>query len=120
MEKTERPQGVTIICILGFIGFAIYILGILLVIYTYITTPDLLTFIEVIVNVMLLPISIISLLGLYWLWSMQRRGWLISIIMMSINTVAGVLTGNVWFWVGILVVLYLYSIRKEFEKKEQG
>lgn len=115
----DRPIGVTIICILGFIST---ILGILIGLGTITIAGLSISFVPIELSAMIslggfaiLAINLVSLAALYLLWCMKKIGWILVMLFFSIKFIINLFTSRISALILPLIVLvYLWLIRKEF------
>ncbi|NIO20204.1 MAG: hypothetical protein GTN76_05525 [Candidatus Aenigmarchaeota archaeon] len=114
----ERPLGVTIICILGFIS-AIFALmsGIILTTITSLFQNSIITLFGFL-GYILIIIAIANFIGFYLLLKMKRTGWVIVTVMGIISIILGIASFGIDSLVSIIIsaviVGYLFMKRKLF------
>jgi len=119
----ERPLGLTIICILGFIGAIIGIFGGIAMfglgaIFGGLISGmygGLLGTISWIVGIVILIISIISLYAIYGLWNMKKWAWTLTMILEIISIILGLTALNPSIIIPVIIVIYLW-IKKDIFK----
>jgi len=119
----NRPLGVTVICVLGWIGaiFTILaglaLLGVAAVGGTVLsTTLGMLAGYGVVLGALFVVLGIANLVVLYWLWQMKKQGWKWTMILEIISLVMSLVQISI---VGIaipaIVVIYLWMNKKLFK-----
>ena len=119
----ERPLGLTIICILGFIGAIIGILGGIAV---FALAPilgglvggeygSLLGTGTMIIGIVTLIISIISLYAFYGLWNMKKWAWTWTMILEVISIILGLTSLSPTVIIPVIVVIYLWMKKDIFK-----
>ena len=109
----DRPLGVTIICILGFLGAILTIItgAIVLVLGGIYTSIGLIASF----GVLNLVIGTLLLLSFYWVWNLEKKGWTIVMILEAIGIITSLLTFNI---IGValplVVIIYLYTKKDIF------
>lgn len=120
----ERPTGVTIICILGWIGAILSIIGGAALAFL---GPFLAAFVQEVpalvsgallmgLGVVTLILGIVLLVAFYWLWQMKKTGWTIVMVLEIISLITGLVSLS-WFQIiiALIIVLYLYTKRDLFK-----
>ncbi len=125
----ERPLGITILSILGFLGGFLEIIGgIMLLALGAFMVPfiESLGFLGSIAGILLLTIilviiGIVQFVASYGLWKMQKWGYYIEMIMFSIGIVFAIISlalsdfsAIITIVIYALILYYLYSKRKLF------
>jgi uncharacterized membrane protein YidH (DUF202 family) len=104
----ERPLGITVICILGWLeAFLIFLVGLALIAFgifgasllgsifgTYLQAGSILNLVSEIAEVLgivLIVLGILSSVFVYWLWKMQKRGWKWALYSQIFSIVIGIL-----------------------------
>ncbi len=116
----KRPLGITIICILGFIGVFLSIVSGIAIL----SISDLMAEFSQLYGAMthiIIGLSMIfaaiEVIGLYWLWNMLKKGWFVVITIEIIGIVFSLVSFNI---IGVLIpaviVYYLYINRNLFKK----
>lgn len=119
----ERPLGLTAICILGFLGAILGILGGIALfglgkLFGGIiggAFGGVLGTISSIISVMILIISIISLYTFYGLWKMKKWAWTWTMIAEIISIFLGLFSLNPTILIPVIIVIYLW-IKKDIFK----
>ena len=122
----SRPLGVTIICILGFIGAILGIVGVagffllagllgtMLAMEIPVLGAMLAGLMEIVMGAFAV-IQVVLLLGLIWLWQMKKKGWTIVVIFEIIGIVFALLSGMViGAIIPVIIVLYLFTKKNLF------
>lgn len=121
----ERPLGLTIICILGFIMALLYIVGSA---YMLLMGGAMMAYFGVMgslaagmggllmaISILALLLSIAFLISLVWLWQMKRIGWAIAMVLNIILLIIGLANFNVFGVIlALIIVIYLYVKRGLF------
>lgn len=121
----ERPLGLTIICILGFIMALLYIVGSA---YMLLMGGAMMAYFGVMgslaagmggllmaISILALLLSIAFLISLVWLWQMKRIGWAIAMVLNIILIIIGLANFNVFGVIlALIIVIYLYVKRGLF------
>jgi len=103
-----RPLGVTIICLLGILGFLVAWIPIFGLAAGTSTTFLLALGLSV--------LNIASLAVLVGLWMMQRWAWILAIIFYSLTAVADLLAFNIiGLFISVLIVVYLLMLTDRFQ-----
>jgi hypothetical protein len=122
----DRSLGVTIICILGWI-FAF--LGVLFGLASMITLAlsfvnELGAYIGIFVGIVIVAISALQFISIYWLWKMQKNGWLWTIIIQGVLIIIGLMGelkiiynpySGFQIWVQAVIVIYLWLKKNLFK-----
>ena len=119
----EKPLGVTIICVLGFLGGIIAILGgaALLALpglaeIAGTAVPAMFEGIATIMGGIILIIGIATLIVLYWLWNMKKIGWTIYMILQVISIVINLVSMQLASLViPVIIVAYLWTKKDLFK-----
>jgi hypothetical protein len=114
----ERPLGVTLICLLGFLGSILGILGGIGVSllggalgFSGLTGSGILG----IIGIITLLISVASLVGFYWVWNMKKLGWTVIMVLEAINILLLVVSGSYGsLLIPGVVVIYLWMKKDLF------
>ena len=118
----KRPMGVTIIAIIGIIFAILGILGSIASLGIFTLIPTMVGGAEfTILGALMMPImalsliiSIISLLGFYWLLQMKKNGWTLTIVLQIISIFTGLLTLVGWI-IPLIIVIYLWMKKGLFK-----
>ena len=114
----DRPLGVTIICILGFLGALIYIAGGAAIFglggLGMMAIPAIGGLVTV-MGAVVLVIGIVLLLAFFWTWKMRKRGWTIVMILEIIGIILSLLAMDfISIVLPIIIVIYLFLKRGLF------
>ena len=123
VKMAERPLGVTIICVLGFLGAILSILGgaVLLglggaAITAIGTEAAAIGGLAGILGGVILIVGIVSLIVLYWLWNMKKIGWTIYMILEIIGIVLNLVSLSIiGLIIPIIIVAYLWTKKDLFK-----
>lgn len=122
----ERPLGVTVACILGFVGAAFWIaMGALTAragsLAGSIAGAEEMGMIAVLAGSVSIIVGIILLLGLYWTWKLRKRGWAIVMVfgitglaISSLSVLSGAYLDAIGIIIPLVLVIYLYMKRGVF------
>ena len=119
----ERPLGITIICVIGFIGAifglvaGVSMLGLVgTTLGAFGTETGLpVTFLGILGGVALI-ISLINFVVLYWVWKMKRIGWLAAMILYIISMVLSLVQMNFMNMViPAIIIIYLWMKKDLFK-----
>lgn len=120
----KRPLGVTIICILGWIGAIVAILaglallGIAAVGGTLMSTVlgGMLAGYGIVLGALFVVLGIADAAVLYWLWKMKKQGWTWTMILEIFSLIMSLIQMSI---VGIVIpaviVIYLWMNKKMFK-----
>jgi hypothetical protein len=94
-----RPLGVTIICILGWLGAILSIVGGLALLglsslsgaFAAAAMGQVLGSLVSVYGALVIIVSAVSIIALYWLWNMMKKGWNLTMILEVIGVVFGVI-----------------------------
>jgi hypothetical protein len=119
----NRPLGVTILCILGWLGAIFAILGGLALLgigaiagIVGSSLGGLLGGLGIVLGIVVLIIGIANLVVLYWLWQMKKQGWTWTMIIEIIGLVLSLVQMNVTgLIIPAIIVIYLW-IKKDLFK----
>lgn len=115
----ERPTGVTVICILGFLGAILLIASGLMAL----TLGGIMTgffgslgeFVSVIAGLVLI-LGVLEFVGLYWLWYMLKKGWTLVIILEIIGIIISLLYFDIiGLMISGIIVVYLFMKKDLFQ-----
>ncbi len=114
----DRPLGVTIICILGILGSLFWIgmgtISLGLGSMGLGSLPELGAMLSA-MGTIVLVLGILLLLGFYWAWKMQKKGWTIVMVLEIIGIILSLATGDITSAaLPVIIVLYLYLKRGMF------
>ena len=123
---TDKPLGITITCIIGWI-FAF--LGVLFGLATLITLAltfvnELGAYIGIFIGIVVLVLGILQFISIYWLWKMQRNGWLWTIAIQVALIIIGLMGAlqiiyNPYFglqiWIQTVIIIYLWLKKNSFK-----
>ena len=115
----ERPLGITIICVLGFIGA---IIGILIGAATFSISSLLVAylglfsaFVSVFAGILIVW-GLVIFVGSFWMWKMLKKGWILVMIMYGISVILGLISFQyVSLVIPILFMIYLYMKKDLFQ-----
>lgn len=114
---TDRPLGVTIICILSWIGaIALIAIGALMVL------GGLFIPLLAVVGAVFLVIGIVSFLVTFALWNLKMWAWWLIVILNVISIVSGIGSAVVYgdfspifgIIIPVIIVIYLWTVRDHF------
>ncbi len=114
----DRPLGVTIICILSWIGaIALIALGALMVLGGLLFAPVL-----AVVGAVFLIIGIVSFLVTFALWNLKMWAWWIIVILNIISIVSGIGSAVAYadfspimgIIIPVIIVIYLWTVKEHF------
>lgn len=116
---SKRPTGVSIICILGFIGAILQIIGGI----TMAAFSDMVASAiawdpssMMALGVITLIIGIITFIGVYWLWKMLKKGWTIVMVLEILGLIIGIATMNIIsIVIALIILIYLWMKRALFK-----
>jgi hypothetical protein len=119
----ERPLGLTAICMLGFLGailgilggIALFGLGKLFGGLIGGTFGGILGTVSSIVSVMILIISVISLFTFYGLWKMEEWAWKWTMLAEIISIFLGLFSLNPTIFIPVIIVIYLWMQKDIFK-----
>ena len=119
----KRPLGVTIICILGWIGAIVAILaglallGVAAVGGTMSTAlGGMFAGLESVLGVLFLVLGIANFIVLYWLWQMKKQGWKWTMILEIVSLVLSLAQMSfVSIIIPVVIVIYLWMNKKLFK-----
>jgi uncharacterized membrane protein YuzA (DUF378 family) len=119
-KVSTRPLGVTIICVLGWIGALFSLLGGLTLLgfgmTAYNVASMLYTEFGTILGVTYLLFGLAGLLMFYWLWHLKKQGWRWAMIIESLMLAMSLLEMNI---VGMIIpgiiVIYLWTNKNLFK-----
>lgn len=124
MAVANRPLGVTIICILGWIGSLLSILGGLALLGIGALLGEvmgggvgtLLATLGPLIGVLVLVLGIVNFIVLYWLWQMKKQGWTWTMVLEVISLILSLAQMNI---IGMIipgiVVVYLWMKKDLFK-----
>jgi len=116
--EAQRPLGVTIISILIMLGSILGIFaGIAAIVIGSISIAILpsMTGLSLLIGLVTIVISVIQLVGVYWLWKMLKKGWTIIMIMQIVGIITSAATLNLLsIVISIIIVGYLWTKRSAF------
>jgi hypothetical protein len=104
----ERPLGITVICILGWVeALLIFLVGLALVVFgifgasllgsifgAYLQAGSILNLVSEIAEILgifIIVLGALSAISIYWLWKMQKRGWKWALYSQVFSIVIGIL-----------------------------
>ena len=119
----ERPLGVSIICILGFLGAILSILaGVALLALPSLTEvagaeiPVLFGGFPEIAGIIVLIIGIATLIALVWLWQMKKIGWTIIMVLEIISIIMAIVQMQmVNLIIPLIIIIYLWTKKDLFK-----
>ena len=112
----QRPLGVTVICILGFLGAILGIVGGLglIVVGSFFSgavmgaVPGFLAGMLGVFGGVLIVLGIISFVVIYWLWQMKKIGWTLTLIIEIIGILLNLASFNIiGLVIPVIIVVYL-------------
>jgi hypothetical protein len=106
-EIVERPLGVTIISILGFLGS--------IIIFSFSVVSLIQGEIFNIGTYILLGISVVAFIAIFGVWQMKKWGWNFLMIVFSLSIILDFITFNIRLTpLTLIIVIYLWMKRKLF------
>jgi hypothetical protein len=123
----ERPTGVTVICILGFLGAILEIVGGLgmvalgglfggMSVPSMGAIPGFLAGMFGIFGAILLILGIASFVVIFWLWKMKKIGWTLTMILEIIGILLSLVSFNIiGIVIPVIIVIYLW-LKKDLFK----
>jgi hypothetical protein len=100
----KRPLGVTIICLIGWLGALLSVIGGLSTIWFFG------------LGIISLILGVVTAIVLYWLWQMKKQGWMWTMVLEGILLlVALVQMDAVGVIVAGIVLVYLWMNKKLFK-----
>ncbi len=119
----DRPLGLTIICILGFIGaiigilsgIAIFGVGAIFGSLAGGTYGGLFGAISWIIGIVTLVIGVVSLYAFYGLWNMKKWAWTLTMILEVISIIFGLTSFNPVIIISVIIVIYLWMKKDIFK-----
>ena len=123
---TERPLGLTIICIFGFVGAVLTIISGIEMLFALGTTfsgetggisDNVSGVTGSIIGIVALLISIVSFYAFYGLWNIKKWAWTLTVILEIINIIFDLISLNLAIIIPVIVVIYLWMKRGIFSAK---
>lgn len=123
----QRPTGVSVICILGFLGAIIEIVGGLgmvalggltggIAIPEMAAVPGFLAGMLGIFGAILVVLGIASFVVIFWLWQMKKIGWTLTMILEIIGILLSLVSFNIiGLVIPVIIVIYLW-LKKDLFK----
>lgn len=119
----NRPLGITIICILGFIGAILLILGGIALLglggLGVMAGSELATLFGGflgIIGVIILLLGIVTAIALFWLWQMKKIGWTLTMVMEIIGIVLSLVQMQIIsIIIPAIIVIYLWMKKDLFK-----
>jgi hypothetical protein len=116
----QRPIGVTIICVFGLLGALLSVFGgvsaLLPGSYLVMGNAAALGGLVVAISVITVILGLANFIGIYWLFHLLRKGWILTMVLELVDLVLSVVT---WNYIGIVIsgviAIYLFT-RKELFK----
>jgi hypothetical protein len=117
----KRPLGVTVICVLGFLGALFWIAGGAMAVMGgaalgVIGAAPALGLVASATGIVTAIIGVILLLAFFWTWNLMKKGWTLVMIMEIIGLILSLISMNI---VGIVLALviagYLYMNKSLFK-----